>query len=89
LRGKINETIAEVATMDEVLTIEEIEAHFAPDWVLIGDPQTDENLTLRAGKVLFHGPDRDEVCRKATEYPPGRYALRFLGTIPENLVLVL
>ena len=75
--------------MGEVLTIEEIKARYAPDWVLIGDPQTDENLTLLAGKVLHHGPDRDEVCLKAREYPPGRYALEFLGTIPEDLVLVL
>ncbi len=75
--------------MDEVLTIEEIEARYASEWVLIGEPRTDETLKVRAGKVLFHGPDRDEVCRKATEYPPGRYALRFLGTFPEDVVLVL
>lgn len=75
--------------MDQLLTIEEIEARFTPDWVLIGEPERDEHLRLRAGKVLFHSPDQDEVCRKAMEYPPGRYALRFLGTIPEDLVLVL
>jgi hypothetical protein len=75
--------------MDEILTIEEIKARYAPDWVLIGEPDTDEALELRAGRVLFHGPDRDEVCRKAAEYPAGRYALQFLGTIPEDLVLVL
>jgi hypothetical protein len=75
--------------MSDVLTIEEIEARYAPEWVLIGEPVTDEALRLRAGKVLFHSPDQDEVCRKATEFPPGRYALRFLGTIPEDLVLVL
>jgi hypothetical protein len=75
--------------VEELLTIDEIETRFAPDWVLIGEPQTDENLRLRAGKVLFHSPDQDEVCRKAMEFPPGRYALHFLGTIPEDLVLVL
>jgi hypothetical protein len=75
--------------MSEVLTIEEIQARYAPDWVLIGDPQTDESFNLAGGKVLYHGPDRDEVCRKAREYPPGRYAVWFLGTIPEDLVLVL
>lgn len=75
--------------MNKLLAIEEIEARYAPEWVLIGEPQTDELLRLRAGKVLFHSPDQDEVCRKATEYPPGRYALRFLGTIPEDLVLIL
>ena len=75
--------------MDEVLTIEEIKARYAPDWVLIGEPQTDEALNLLWGKVLFHSPDQDEVCLKAREYPPGRYALEFLGTIPDDLVLVL
>ena len=74
--------------MDDGLTIDEIEARYAPDWVLIGNPQTDESLALRAGKILFHSPDQDEVCRKAMEFPPGRYALRFLGIIPEDLVLV-
>jgi len=73
--------------MNDVLTIEEIKARYAPDWVLIGEPQTDESLELRAGKVLYHGPDRDEVCRKAMEYPPSRYAVEFLGTLPEDLVL--
>lgn len=75
--------------MDEMLTIEQIEARYAPEWVLIGDPQTDEGLAIRAGKVLFHGPDRDEVCRKAMDYPPGRYAVQFLGRFPEDMVLVL
>ncbi len=75
--------------MNESLKIQEIAARFAPDWVLIGDPETDESLELPGGKVLFHSPDQDEVCRKALEYPPGRYALRFLGTIPDDLVLVL
>jgi hypothetical protein len=75
--------------MQGLLAIEEIEARYAPEWVLIGEPQTDESLKLRAGKVLFHSPDQDEVWRKAAEFPPGRYALRLLGTIPQDLVLVL
>jgi hypothetical protein len=57
--------------------------------VLIGDPVTDESLDFRGGRVLFHSSDRDEVARKAREYPPGRYAVWFLGTFPEDLVLVL
>jgi hypothetical protein len=43
--------------MDEVLTFEAIEARLAPDWVLIGEPQTDEHLRVISGRVLFHGPD--------------------------------
>jgi hypothetical protein len=74
--------------MDEMLSIEEMKARYAPDWVLIGEPQTDEMQRLLAGKVLFHSPDRDAVYDKVTEYPPGRYAFRFLGEIPEDMVLV-
>jgi hypothetical protein len=75
--------------MDEILTAEEIETRFAPEWVLIGDPQTDEDLSLRAGRVLFHSPDRDEVYRKALELQPGRFAVRYLGTWPNDMALVL
>ena len=75
--------------MDEVLTIGEIESRFAPDWVLIGEPQTDEKLAVLGGKVLFHSPDRDEVCRKAGELRPGRFAIHYLGSWPEDMALVL
>ncbi|MFI5455087.1 MAG: hypothetical protein ACHRXM_06510 [Isosphaerales bacterium] len=74
--------------MDEVLTIDEIKARYAPDWVLIGEPLIDESQRLLAGKVLFHSPDRDAVYDKILEYPPGRYGFRFLGEIPEDMVLV-
>jgi len=83
------ETKATEERMDDILTLQEIEARYAPEWVPIGDPQTDESLRLQAGKVLFHGSDRDEVCRKVMDIPPGRYALRFLGEHPEDVVLVL
>lgn len=47
--------------MDEVLTLAEIEARFASEWVLVEDPQTDEALEVRSGKVRWHSNDRDEV----------------------------
>ena len=75
--------------MDEVLTIEEIKARYAPDWVLIGEPQTDECQRLLAGKVLFHHADRDEVDRRLLELRPARLASRHLGTLPEDVALVL
>ncbi len=34
----------------EVLTIDEIKARYAPDWVLIGDPQTDEIAQAPGGQ---------------------------------------
>jgi hypothetical protein len=75
--------------MTEILTIEQIEARYAPEWVLVGDPTTDEYQALRSGRVLFHSMDRDEVTLKVREYPPGRYALWYLGTFPDDMALVL
>ncbi|MFI5455196.1 MAG: hypothetical protein ACHRXM_07055 [Isosphaerales bacterium] len=74
---------------DERLTFEEIKARFAPEWVLIGDPETDEYQRVVAGKVLFHSLKRDEVYQKALELRPRHSAFRFLGTIPEDMVFVL
>jgi hypothetical protein len=75
--------------VSDVLKIEEIEAHFPAEWVLIGDPQTDAEQRLLAGTVLFHSPKRDEVDRKLLELRPSRFAFRYLGNVPEDLALVL
>ena len=75
--------------MTDILPYEEIEARYAPEWVLLGDITTREDLTLVAGRVLFHGLDRDEVYNKLGDFPPGRYAVECLGQWPEDMVLVL
>ncbi len=75
--------------MDELLTIDEIKARYAPDWVLIVEPQSDEFQHLHAGKVVFHSPDREEVYRKAIELQLGDCAFRYLGEWPEDMAFVL
>jgi hypothetical protein len=75
--------------MDDVLTIDEIRIRYAPDWVLIGEPRIDEFQRLRAGKVLFHSPAREEVYRKAIELQPGHFAFRYLGEWPDDMAFVL
>jgi hypothetical protein len=75
--------------MDEILTIDEIKARYAPDWVLIGDPQTDEFQRLHGGKVLFHSPNREDVYRRAIELQPGNFAFRYLGEWPEDMAFIL
>lgn len=74
--------------MNDVLTIDEIEARFPSEWVLIGDPQTDEYQRLLAGTVLFHSSDRDDVDRKLLELRPPRFAFRYLGAMPEDVALI-
>lgn len=75
--------------MDEILPIEEIEKQFDSEWVLIADPQHDEFTQLRAGRVIFHSPDRDEVYQKAVELRLPHIAVRYFGPRPEHVVLGL
>jgi hypothetical protein len=72
-----------------MLTIDEIETRYPSEWVLIGDPQTDEYHRLLAGTVLFHSPDRDDVDRKLLELRPPRFAFRYLGSMSEDVALIL
>jgi len=75
--------------MDEILTIEDMKARYAPEWVLIVEPVVEDGPRLLAGKVIFHSPHREEVYRKAIELRPGDFAFRFLGEMPEEMEFVL
>ncbi len=75
--------------MGEVMSVEEIHARFEAEWVLLEDPQTTDSLEVKAGKVLWHSKDRDEVYRKALELRPKHSALLYTGTLPEDAVIVL
>jgi hypothetical protein len=75
--------------MNDVLTIDEIRDRYAPEWVLIGEPQTDEFQHLRAGKVLYHSPDREAVYQKAVELQLGNFAFRYLDELPEDMAFIL
>ena len=56
--------------MQPEMTMEEIEAQFDGQWVLIADPETDQYDRVTRGKVVFHSFDRDEM---------GNYALSQRG----------
>jgi len=71
------------------MTIAEIEREFASEWVLVGDPQTNDDFEVLSGKVLCHSPDRDTVYRKAVALRPTRSAILFTGEIPDDMAVVL
>jgi hypothetical protein len=75
--------------MTDVLTMEQIKAKYAPDWVLIGEPETDESLEVLSGRVLFHSPDRDAVYHKAIELQLPYCAFRYLGSWPADMEFLL
>ena len=75
--------------MEEVLTIAQIEARFDSEWILVGDPQTNEALEVQSGRVLWHSKDREEVYRKAVELRPKRSAMLYTGKMPKDTAVVL
>ena len=75
--------------MVEEMTLEEIESKFDSEWVLIGDPRTNEALDVLGGRVLCHSKDRDEVYREAVSLRPKRSAVVYTGEIPEDTAVVL
>ncbi|MFI5402576.1 MAG: hypothetical protein ACHQ1G_06530 [Planctomycetota bacterium] len=70
--------------MKRIMTAAEIEKSFVSEWVLVLDPQMDDSMEVRAGTVVFHSKDRDEVYRKAIELRPKRFAMLFTGKLPKG-----
>lgn len=75
--------------MDEYLTIDEIEARYAPDWVLIAEPRTDEGQQLLGGRVVGRAGNHVDLLWKARELDLHHLALRKLGPWPADMELVL
>jgi hypothetical protein len=67
----------------EMLTIGEIEARYAPFWVLIADPQVAEGPRLLGRRVLYTSTGSDELYQKATELGLDRIAVYYFGPYPE------
>ena len=75
--------------MDTMLTIDQIEAEFESEWVLVEDPQTNKALEVQSGNVRWHSKDREEVYRKAVELRPTRFAMIYTGKLPKDTAIIL
>lgn len=75
--------------MDQIMTIEEIEKQFTNEWVLVVDPNLDDQLKVQSGNVAWHSQSRDDVYRKAKEIRPKNFAMLFTGEIPHDMEIVL
>jgi uncharacterized pyridoxal phosphate-containing UPF0001 family protein len=72
-----------------VMTLQEMEREFDSEWILVGDPQTNESLEVVKGTVLCHSRDRDEVYRVAVSLRPRRSAILYTGRMPPDTAIVL
>jgi hypothetical protein len=83
------DTASAEAAREQVVTLQQIAAQFPSEWVLVGDPETDESLAVLGGQVLWHSKDRDEVYREIGKFRPKRFAMLYTGTMPEGTAIVL
>ncbi len=74
--------------MNEVLTRAEMEARFNGEWVLIADPERDENRDVRGGRVVFHGKDREAMYDFDASLQLREAAYFYLGPMPETSVIL-
>lgn len=75
--------------MEQIMTLEEIEKQFDHEWVLIADPQTDESLEVKSGRVLYHSKDRDEFDRKSLDFKAARFAVLYIGKMSDEMEFAL
>jgi len=76
--------------MREVLTIEEINARYPDEWVLIDNPQMSRSHKILGGSVAFHSKDRDKAYRAANRLPVRRrFATIFTGVDSDDVVYML
>jgi hypothetical protein len=73
----------------ELMTLQEMTTEFASEWILVGDPETNETLEVVKGTVLCHSKDRDEVYRVAVKLRPKRSAILYTGKMPPDTAIVL
>ncbi|MDI6735595.1 MAG: hypothetical protein QME42_05300 [bacterium] len=75
--------------MNETISFLEIQERFNSEWILLSDPETENGLEVKNGKLLWHSRDRDEVYRKAREFKPKHSAILYTGRLPQDAVIVL
>jgi hypothetical protein len=56
---------------------------------LVGDPETNDELEVQSGKVLYHSKDKTEFDRKVMEFHPKRFAVIYTGKPPKGMEFVL
>ncbi|NCR14176.1 MAG: hypothetical protein GPJ01_02920 [Microcystis aeruginosa LL13-06] len=72
-----------------LLSRQEICQFYPEQWVLILNPELDEELNVIQGQVLTHSANRDEVYNQLSLRQGQPVAIEYTGIIPDNIVVVI
>ena len=75
--------------MSKFSTFKEMQDQYEDEWVLVGDPELDKDLSVKTGVVLAHSEDRDVVYRKAMEIKPRHSAFLCFKRLARNQAIIL
>jgi hypothetical protein len=75
--------------MDEILTRAQIEERFPNEWVMVEDPDLDEQNEVIRGKVISHSPDRLTAYRALFNSKAKRCATLFTGTVAPGVEILI
>lgn len=62
------------------MTLDQIKKKYPNEWVLIADPEEDELLEVKSGKVIVHSTKRETIYTALKERH-GNFAIRYTGKI--------
>ena len=79
----------EIPDKREILTLEEIQKRYPRQWVLIVEPELDEDLNVIRGKVLANSPDQDEAYSKLSLRNGKPIAIEYTGPVSDDIVVML
>jgi hypothetical protein len=76
--------------MEQLMTIDDIKAHYPNEWVLVGNPVLDEtSINVLSGIPIYHSADKKEVCYlgrdKTKDY--SKIKLIYTGSIKHSRVI--
>ena len=77
------------ANSAQILTLEEIIRYYPDQWVLIADPELDEDLEVIRGEVLAHSPDRDELYNQLGLRQGRSFAIEYTGSTADDVVVLI
>ncbi|MGB3263008.1 MAG: hypothetical protein WBA89_03540 [Microcoleus sp.] len=75
--------------ISRILSLEEIFSLYPDEWVLIVNPELDEELNVIRGEVLAHATERDEIYSKLSLRNGKSVAIEYTGSIPDNIAVML
>ena len=71
-----------------ILSLKEIREQYPNQWVLVVNPELDNNLEIIRGEVIANCPTKEELYQKLHLSKDRSSAIEYTGTYDDNLVLI-